>query len=79
MTNFSGTDELKEWMEHREPLEILRTHLLARYKDVEPELTRIEIDAHKQVDESVAFAFNSPDPDYNDLINNVYVGYQPFR
>jgi len=72
-------EELKEWMEHREPLEILRTHLLARYKDVEPELTRIEIDAHKQVDEAVAFAFNSPDPDYNDLINNVYVGYQPFR
>lgn len=72
-------DELKEWMEQREPLEILRTHLLARYKDVEPELTRIEIDARKQVEESVEFAFNSPDPDYNDLINNVYIGYQPFR
>jgi pyruvate dehydrogenase E1 component alpha subunit len=72
-------EELKEWMEQREPLEILRTHLLARYKDVEPELTRIEIDARKQVEESVEFAFNSPDPDYNDLINNVYIGYQPFR
>lgn len=73
------SEELKEWMENREPLEILRTHLLARYKDVEPELTKIEIDAKKAVEDSVDFALSSPDPDYNDLINHVYVGYQPFR
>jgi pyruvate dehydrogenase E1 component alpha subunit len=71
--------ELKEWTENKDPIEILRTHLLARFKDIEGELQDIEGQAHKQVEESVEYAFNSPDPDYQDLISNIYVGYEPYR
>jgi pyruvate dehydrogenase E1 component alpha subunit len=71
--------ELKEWTENKDPIEILRTHLLARFKDIEGELQDIEGKAHKQVEESVEYAFNSPDPDYQDLISNIYVGYEPYR
>jgi pyruvate dehydrogenase E1 component alpha subunit len=71
--------ELKEWTENKDPIEILRTHLLARFKDIEGELHAIEEKAHQEVEASVEFASSSPDPDYQDLINNIYVGYQPYR
>jgi pyruvate dehydrogenase E1 component alpha subunit len=64
---------LEEW-KHKDPIDILRKQLGSKYKGIEPELERIEAEATQVVEESVAFAENSPAPDYEDLINNVYVG-----
>jgi pyruvate dehydrogenase E1 component alpha subunit len=66
-------DELQEWRQKRDPIEIFRRYLVDKYKNIQPELTEIYAACTKVVDESVEFAVNSPDPTYEDLISNVYV------
>lgn len=66
-------EELMEWIEHRDPVTLLRRHLEETYKDVARELDEIEHEAERVVAESIVFALNSPDPTYEDLISNVYV------
>jgi pyruvate dehydrogenase E1 component alpha subunit len=66
------TDELQKWHE-QDPISVLRRIILDVDKDAEPELKKIEVEAARQVAEAVEFAENSPMPDYNDLVNHVYV------
>ncbi len=66
-------EELQEWSMNKDPIHILRLELAARYKNIEPELEKIEQAADAQVEESVQFALESPAPTYEDLISNVYV------
>ena len=64
--------ELEEWNE-KDPITIARRHLISNFKDVEVQLGDLEAKADQVVQEAVEFAENSPIPDYNDLINNIYV------
>lgn len=66
-------EELEDWMNNKDPINILKHTLIERYENIEPELFEIEQQADADVDEAVQFALNSPDPTYEDLINNVYV------
>jgi pyruvate dehydrogenase E1 component alpha subunit len=66
-------EELEDWMNNKDPINILKHTLIERYENIEPELFEIEQRADADVDEAVQFALNSPDPTYEDLINNVYV------
>ncbi len=68
----SRTDELKKWHE-QDPISVLRRIILDVDKDAGAEMKRIEAEADQQVDEAVEYAENSPMPDYEDLISNVYV------
>jgi pyruvate dehydrogenase E1 component alpha subunit len=65
--------ELEAWQE-RDPIRVLRAQLLEQFDGIQDELERFDHDARTIVEEAVAFAEASPAPDYNDLINNVYVG-----
>ncbi len=67
-------DELKEWTENKDPINILRETILSKYKGAASKLEKIEEQARKDVAESVEFALNSADPTYEDLISNIYVG-----
>jgi pyruvate dehydrogenase E1 component alpha subunit len=67
-------DELQDWLENKDPITILRQQLEAKYKSIDSELKAIEEETAKIVEESVQFALESPDPTYEDLIANVYVG-----
>ncbi|MBE2267165.1 MAG: pyruvate dehydrogenase (acetyl-transferring) E1 component subunit alpha [Anaerolinea sp.] len=64
--------ELDEWHE-KDPITIVRRHLTSNFPDIEPQLDVLDLKADQAVAESVEFADNSPIPDYNDLINNIYV------
>lgn len=66
-------DELTEWVENKDPIQILRRHLKSKYKNLDPELKKIEDEANAAVAEAVEFAINSPDPTYEDLISHIYV------
>ncbi len=66
-------DELAEWQANKDPITILRNHIVSQYKDVEAELEKIDAAVVREVEEAVDFAERSPDPTYDDLINNVYV------
>jgi pyruvate dehydrogenase E1 component alpha subunit len=67
------SDELKEWVETRDPIEILKKTLLGKYKGLEPTLAELEQQGAAQVNAAVQFALDSPNPTYEDLVNNVYV------
>ncbi|MBZ0287100.1 MAG: pyruvate dehydrogenase (acetyl-transferring) E1 component subunit alpha, partial [Anaerolineae bacterium] len=67
-------DELQEWIENKDPINILHKTLTSKHKVSEAELLEIEKETAKVVEESVEYALNSPDPTYEDLIANVYVG-----
>lgn len=65
-------EELSQW-EARDPIDVTREMLTGRFKNVEPELDRIDEEVKVIVDKSVEYADNSPMPTYEDLISNVYV------
>jgi pyruvate dehydrogenase E1 component alpha subunit len=66
-------DELKEWLENRDPITLFKRVLLGKFKGIESTLKEIDAACAAAVDESVEFALNSPDPTYDDLISHVYV------
>jgi pyruvate dehydrogenase E1 component alpha subunit len=65
-------EELGEW-EERDPITVLKDHLVRNYDNVAPELERIEKEADEIVAESIRFAEESPAPDAQDLVSHVYV------
>jgi pyruvate dehydrogenase E1 component alpha subunit len=65
-------EELEEW-QSKDPIILLREMMTNRFKNVEPDLERINEEARKTIDEAVQFADQSPMPGYEDLISNVYV------
>lgn len=66
-------DELKEWLDNKDPIQLLKRTLVEKYKGVQKELDAIEKAAAVQVDEATEYALQSPAPTYEDLIKNVYV------
>lgn len=68
-------DELEEWKENKDPIEIFRKHLLSKYKSVdESDLNEIEQENKAIVEESVKFAEDSEFPTtLDELYANVYV------
>jgi len=67
-------EELKEYKENKDPVEIHRKRLIDEYgDDIVNQLEDIEAEQEKLVEEAVEHALNSPDPTYEDLIRNVYV------
>lgn len=66
-------EELDYWVQNRDPITLLRARILKDFPRAKKELEAIEAEQVKAVEESVQFALNSPDPTYEDLINNIYV------
>lgn len=66
-------DELKDWLDNKDPITLLHRKLVTDYKNIDGELAKLVDKAKQVVDESVKFAEDSPDPDYEDLVSNVYV------
>jgi len=66
-------DELRDWVENKDPIKLLAAHLMSKYKNVMSEMKKIEREVDAVVAESVEFALKSPNPTYEDLINHVYV------
>ncbi len=65
-------EELGSWLQ-RDPIIVLRNALNKKYKNLDAVYDQIEEETGKIVEDAVDFAVNSPAPDYNDLISNVYV------
>jgi pyruvate dehydrogenase E1 component alpha subunit len=69
---FYRTDEELAMWKSRDPLPTFTTYL--RHRDVLTDDVLLEIDARviKEIDEAVAFAENSPDPDPGDAATDLY-------
>ncbi|MCC6798664.1 MAG: pyruvate dehydrogenase (acetyl-transferring) E1 component subunit alpha [Anaerolineae bacterium] len=55
------------------PIGRFRKFLTEKYKNIEPKLDEIDARVLEEVEESVEFAKNSPDPTFEDLVSHVYV------
>ena len=67
--------ELREWMDTREPINILRGHIMAAGEDVGGTLKQHEEEARRIVAKAVEFAESSELPkSREDLLGNTYVG-----
>ncbi|MCK6579275.1 MAG: thiamine pyrophosphate-dependent enzyme [Anaerolineae bacterium] len=65
--------ELDDWQAHKDPINILKDHLLAGFDGIEAELAKIDTEVHEIVEEAVRYAEASPVPTYEDLIRHIYV------
>jgi pyruvate dehydrogenase E1 component alpha subunit len=65
-------EELATW-ESRDPINILRDHLLAEYKNLDREFAAIDSETTQIVDEAVEYAVSSPTPTFDDLMAHIYV------
>lgn len=67
-------EELEQWKREKDPITILRNHIVANFEGVEDELKDIDIEQKKEVDASVTFAENSPLPStMEELMAHIYV------
>ncbi len=72
-------NELKDWQDERDPINVLRGYILSGNSDAKQELVDLEQKANAVVEDAIKFADESPIPTYEDLINNIYVGYSPLK
>lgn len=72
-TAYRSKEEIEEWKK-RDPIRLCRERLLSMQMGREKDLEEIVRKAQKEIDEAVAFAMSSPDPDLEDALEDVYVG-----
>jgi pyruvate dehydrogenase E1 component alpha subunit len=65
-------EEVESFVENG-PIGRFRAFLIDKYKGIESTLDKIDDDVLETIDEAVAYAENSADPTYEDLISHVYV------
>jgi TPP-dependent pyruvate/acetoin dehydrogenase alpha subunit len=70
-SNYRSKDEVAGWKE-RDPLKIHRQRLLDRRLAGEAELTAVEARVQREIEDAVAYARSSPDPEPGQVLTHVY-------
>jgi pyruvate dehydrogenase E1 component alpha subunit len=65
-------DEVGKWQEN-DPIGIFRNHLIGNKVADEKTLNAEELSVEEEVQEAIEFAESSPDPEWQDLIESIYV------
>ena len=68
---YKDAAEQKKWLEN-DPIEKLAQKLIAQKIAAAAELTEIDQQVRQQIDQAVAFAENSPEPDLCEVLSDVY-------
>ena len=68
---YRGKDEIKEWQQ-RDAILLLGEHLQKQKILSDKDIERIDEEVMSQVDDSVRFAEESPEPDIKDLFRDIY-------
>ena len=72
-TSYRTKEEMEEWKK-RDPIKLYRTKLLAMEVCCEKDLEAIDRKVEKEIEEAVEFAQNSPDPNPEEALEDVYIG-----
>jgi len=72
-TSYRTKEEVEEWKK-RDPIKLYRTKLLAMEVCCEKDLEAIDRKVEKEIEEAVEFAQNSPDPNPEEALDDVYIG-----
>ncbi|GEM_PF-175002 len=70
--NYMSKEE-KEYWQSRDPLPLYETFLLSENIADKDIIDRIKNEVKKEVDDAIIFAQNSPDPDPEDTLNDLYI------
>jgi len=68
---YRSTEEVDEW-KRKCPIERLGKHVIKNGLAAEKELQEIKDKVSKEVDESISFATNSPEPDVSELMKHIF-------
>lgn len=68
---YKDAAEQKKWLEN-DPIEKLAQKLIAQKIAAAAELTEIDQQVRQQIEQAVAFAENSPEPDLREVLSDVY-------
>lgn len=66
-------EEVKEMRQHHDPIKMIEDRLIKRSIATQDELKQLNDQTLSTIDEVVAFAENSPEPEMSELMTNVYV------
>ncbi len=69
---YRSKEELEEYKQ-KDPIDHVRQVLLEQYKVSEADIEKIDNEVHYEVEESVTFAEQSPWPDDDELLKDIYV------
>jgi pyruvate dehydrogenase E1 component alpha subunit len=72
-TSYRKKEEVVEWKK-RDPIQLYRTKLVNMEVCNQKDLESIDRRVEREIGEAVEFAKNSPDPDHEDALENVYIG-----
>jgi len=72
-TSYRTKAEIEEWKK-KDPIKLYRMKLLAMQVCDEKGLEKIDQAVAKEIEEAVIYAINSPEPDLEDALEDVYVG-----
>jgi acetoin:2,6-dichlorophenolindophenol oxidoreductase subunit alpha len=72
-TSYRTKEEVEEWKK-RDPIKLHREKLLSMRICGEKDLEEIQQNIEREIEEAVVFARNSPEPDDEDMIEDIYVG-----
>jgi len=64
-------EEVQEMREHRDPIDLLRKHILEEGKASEADLKEIDREVRARVNEAAEFAQSDPEPDPSELYTDV--------
>jgi len=65
-------DELRDWLENKDPNKLFCQYLQSKYKGIDEQLHQLDLAMHALVEEAVEYAESQPAPTYDDLFTNVY-------
>jgi pyruvate dehydrogenase E1 component alpha subunit len=71
--NYRSKEEVTNVREHKDPIELFKSHILDKKLATEDELKAIEKEIKAIVEEAANFAQNSPEPDPSELYTEVYL------
>ena len=66
-------EEVKEMRQHHDPIKMIEERLIERGVMSEAELKALNVQTLDTIDETVAFAESSPEPDMSELMTDIYV------
>ena len=70
--NYRTREEVEDWKQNRDPIKLFRSVLLEEGGFLPEELVAIEEDAIREAREAAEFALNSPEPDPEGVLDDVF-------
>jgi pyruvate dehydrogenase E1 component alpha subunit len=70
---YRSAEEVAEWRQKRDPVKLFMADLLSKKILTQADIDAIRTEIRAEIEEAVAFAENSPDPELEDIFTDLYI------